>query len=847
MPLPEISKIVVPALDGTPGGIYALKDTYARQLLSGGIEFRIVWDGNSTPVVANIPDVVSIRYEGNVYTGTLPASSGQHMVFYLVKNNNGGDDNFAEYVVATDANNNIYWEKIGETGQGMSNFGALAYLDSIELSKGNGVNVIGENATLQAQNSSVSFAAHTTDKVLGEATTFTFTDPTYSATLTKGNITLTRSTDAAINAQTGSALTGLSASTHKTTVLKSDTAFTRKKIKTSSIRGVTGSNTTASVTVNPTMQKLKTTTITPATTYSLSGSSLITDNYKKLETTSITGVSGSTSASSITNVGDGNLVVATFKKVNQINANNAQNNEWKDTTANLDFHMYASGTDGTTGVFADADNETLVISFKTMPSLKLASSDTTYATGAIDERGTGDRVLNGITYGSVTVPVAASAKTVATGSLKDTTVTSNVGGTVMTGTTSSSVNVASVGSSVRVATGSITGNSTEFSDETNGGQVTVGITSATVSVPAIASSAIDVLIPETTTATTSTSDVNVLTEVTTTGHTVDVYDTIAFDSRSDLLKDTTTLTQPVFTASITANSNGAVITDVTAISKATSGSISVGTNDKVDAITALGTATAAAQNVSFSNKDLKKVALYDDLGIVAQSNPVKRFLNFLMPSGGTVTLKKNGTPTANTFEYSLDGYNWETWTMDSQNNKWTMNLAENERLFVRNASATNKAFSTSITNYYSFEFDNPVYAYGSVMSLLCKNPEAASLSSYCFAYLFKSRSQVKTAPDYPATVLASYCYYGAHYENHSLRMTPELVAQTTSEHCYEMMFYNCSGLNTVRTRMTGIATGATTNWLDGVPQGGTFYCPAALSITTNSFSGIPGDWTRVDW
>jgi len=73
--------------------------------------YVVAWDGDSTPVVANIPAGVTFTYGGNTYTGTLAASSSTTNKTYLVGDNNG---NFDEYV--TQVNGSTYsWVYLGNT------------------------------------------------------------------------------------------------------------------------------------------------------------------------------------------------------------------------------------------------------------------------------------------------------------------------------------------------------------------------------------------------------------------------------------------------------------------------------------------------------------------------------------------------------------------------------------------------------------------------------------------------------------------------------------------------------------------------------------------------------------
>ena len=158
----DISKITLPS-----GNTYDIKDAVARQAIAGGVSFIVAWSGATTPVVADIPAGVVVTYSGTDYTGTKTAASAEPGAFYLVKA--GSDLNkYDEYFVVNNA-----WEKMGTTEVDLSGLGDLAYKDTVSLSKGSGYYVLGADTTITNSSSSVSFAAHTTDKVLGSDATFT--------------------------------------------------------------------------------------------------------------------------------------------------------------------------------------------------------------------------------------------------------------------------------------------------------------------------------------------------------------------------------------------------------------------------------------------------------------------------------------------------------------------------------------------------------------------------------------------------------------------------------------------------------------------------------------------------
>lgn len=150
--MPEISKITLPS-----GNTYDIKDATARSLIAGGITFSVAWDGNSTPVVANIPAGVVVTYSATDYTGTKTASSADPGTFYLVKTGTG-TNRYDEYVVANGA-----WEKLGTQEVDLSGLGALAMKDTVSLSKGSGDQVLGEATTFTAADSAVSFSGGSTD------------------------------------------------------------------------------------------------------------------------------------------------------------------------------------------------------------------------------------------------------------------------------------------------------------------------------------------------------------------------------------------------------------------------------------------------------------------------------------------------------------------------------------------------------------------------------------------------------------------------------------------------------------------------------------------------------------
>lgn len=81
-------------------------------------ESVVAWDGDSAPVVANIPAGVSVTYNGNTYTGTLVADATTAEKEYLVSDGNG---NYTRYIAVN--NGGTYsWLAYGTTDIDLSDY-----------------------------------------------------------------------------------------------------------------------------------------------------------------------------------------------------------------------------------------------------------------------------------------------------------------------------------------------------------------------------------------------------------------------------------------------------------------------------------------------------------------------------------------------------------------------------------------------------------------------------------------------------------------------------------------------------------------------------------------------------
>ena len=128
---------------------------------------------------------------------------------------------------------------------------------------------------------------------------------------------------------------------------------------------------------------------------------------------------------------------------------------------------------------------------------------------------------------------------------------------------------------------------------------------------------------------------------------------------------------------------------------------------------------------------------------------------------------------------------------------------------------------------------------------------ATTLADYCYYDMFYDCTSLAEAPALPATTLAVACYYDMFYGCTSLTKAPELPASTLASSCYSSMFHGCSRLNEMRCKIPSSYSSSqissyASNWLSDVSPTGTFYTNADANWPSDSPSGIPTGWNRVN-
>lgn len=213
----DISSITLPS-----GNSYNLKDATARAAiaaLEGGSYFL----GVTTTALTDGATTNPITVDGDSVT----AVNG-NMVIY-------GNKEYVFYVKG----NTKKWIEFGD----LTTLGALAYKSSVNLSKGSGVNVL-TSVSATAAASSVSFAAHTTEKVLSGNSQFSLHSSIVRSTMATVPLRASVSNPTISASGTAAAITGFGS--HSKTAFVTGVRASTSKLETTTVPNVTSVGTASS-------------------------------------------------------------------------------------------------------------------------------------------------------------------------------------------------------------------------------------------------------------------------------------------------------------------------------------------------------------------------------------------------------------------------------------------------------------------------------------------------------------------------------------------------------------------------------------------------------------------------
>lgn len=249
------------------------------------------------------------------------------------------------------------------------------------------------------------------------------------------------------------------------------------------------------------------------------------------------------------------------------------------------------------------------------------------------------------------------------------------------------------------------------------------------------------------------------------------------------------------------------------------------------------------------------------------------YLTFRALEDGTFSFSGEGANSANTLEYSVDsGSTWST----LQNSGTTPTVTSGNTILWK-ASGLTISIGVGIGTFSS---SGQFEAEGNIMSILfgddfsgqtslsgkdyvffglflnCTGVTSAenlvlpatTLANSCYSRMFYYCPSLATAPELPATTLADSCYDSMFNMCGGLTTAPVLPATTLVSKCYQGMFQYCSSLNSITCLATNItASRCLSKWVMSVSSSGTFTKATSMTSWTTGTSGIPTNWTVVDY
>ena len=142
--------------------------------------------------------------------------------------------------------------------------------------------------------------------------------------------------------------------------------------------------------------------------------------------------------------------------------------------------------------------------------------------------------------------------------------------------------------------------------------------------------------------------------------------------------------------------------------------------------------------------------------------------------------------------------------------------------------------------------------YGNIMSLV-NSTGFTTLSSFTAPNVFMNFFNSGGCIDaenliLPATALTNYCYQGMLAQSANLKVGPLLPVETLVQGCYAYLFYHSYQINNIRClAINKSASNCLQEWVNGAPSSGTFYKNPNMSSWNRGNSGVPNNWTIVDY
>lgn len=170
------------------------------------------------------------------------------------------------------------------------------------------------------------------------------------------------------------------------------------------------------------------------------------------------------------------------------------------------------------------------------------------------------------------------------------------------------------------------------------------------------------------------------------------------------------------------------------------------------------------------------------------------------------------------------------------------------RMF-QNCTGLVKAPSLPATELKTYCYDG---MFGGCTSLTATPKlQATNLEYGCYNYMFYNCTSLTSTTDLPATTIFAASYQGMFEGCTALSTGPSISALSVPASGMQKMFSGCASLSSVRIAFTTWVSDSynTTNWLAGVADLGTFYCPEELDTSAENnnrrASRCPVNWTVI--
>lgn len=163
------------------------------------------------------------------------------------------------------------------------------------------------------------------------------------------------------------------------------------------------------------------------------------------------------------------------------------------------------------------------------------------------------------------------------------------------------------------------------------------------------------------------------------------------------------------------------------------------------------------------------------------------YLHFTTSVANTLTLTRTGSPATIDLSYCFDIENPE-WTSLDTSSDVSIDLPANSTIYFKGNNETfNGSWTGNMaqeTNYYHFNSTDKIYCAGNIMSIL----GTESVPDYAFHSLFKGFTNLKSAPELPATETGTYCYARMFMQS-GITKAPKINSSIIKDYaCYQICY-----------------------------------------------------------